>query len=105
MNRTLLIQPNVSIIDVRRTDEFQEAHYPGALHIPLDEVPQRIDEFREMSAPIILYCRTGNRSGQALEILKAAGIKDLYNGGGLEDMLRYRMENEMDDMGIEDIFQ
>jgi phage shock protein E len=77
---------NASIVDVRTPEEFAQEHFPGAINIPLDQVPNRIDEFKAMKTPIIAYCRSGNRSGQAITILKQAGIVDITNGGGLEDM-------------------
>jgi phage shock protein E len=77
---------NASIVDVRTPEEFAQEHYPGAVNIPLDQVPNRLDEFREMKKPIIAYCRSGNRSGQAVTILNQAGITDVSNGGGLTDM-------------------
>lgn len=87
MDKQLLKNPAASIVDVRTNEEFNESHYPGAKHIPLDQVEQRINEFKEMSTPVILYCRSGNRSGKAMEILKLNGITDVYNGGGLNDMI------------------
>jgi phage shock protein E len=44
--------------------------------------------FKEMPKPIIAYCRSGNRSGMAVSMLKQAGITDVINGGGLDDLLR-----------------
>ena len=49
---------------------LQEGHFPDAINIPLDQVAQRINEFKEMQKPIIAYCRSGNRSGVAVSILK-----------------------------------
>lgn len=77
---------DVSIVDVRTPEEFSEAHFPNAINIPLDKVAQRIEEFRKMKKPIIAYCRSGNRSGIAVTILKQHGIADAVNGGGLEDL-------------------
>ena len=77
---------NAAIIDVRTPEEFAVEHYPDAINIPLDQVAQRINEFREMPKPIIAYCRSGNRSGIAVSILKQNGITDAINGGGLEDL-------------------
>ena len=77
-----------TIIDVRTPDEFAEQHVPGAINIPLDEVAQRINELKELPKPIIAYCRSGNRSGMALAILKQNGIAEAVNGGGIDDMLK-----------------
>lgn len=82
------IPGNASIIDVRTPGEFAQFHYPGAVNIPLNEVQQRLEEFKNMQQPIITYCRSGNRSGMATEILKQNGIIEVYNGGSLDDLLQ-----------------
>jgi len=82
------IKNNATIVDVRTPDEFGEAHYPNAINIPLDQIPQRINEFIKMPKPIITYCRSGARSGMAMSFLSQSGITEVQNGGGLEDMLQ-----------------
>ena len=77
---------DVSIVDVRTTEEYAGEHFPNAVNIPLDQVAKRIEEFRKMKKPIIAYCRSGNRSGIAVSILKQNGISDAVNGGGLDDL-------------------
>jgi phage shock protein E len=81
---------NATIVDVRTPAEFAEGHYPGALNIPLDQVQSRIYEFEKMKQPVVAYCRSGNRSGVAVSILKQNGISEVYNGGGIEDLLRVK---------------
>ena len=78
---------NKTIVDVRTPEEFAENHYPNAINIPLDQVVQRITEFKQMPKPIIAYCRSGNRSGMAISILKQNGITQAVNGGGLNELL------------------
>ena len=77
---------DVSIVDVRTPEEYLIEHFPNAINIPLDSIVQRIEEFRQMKKPIIAYCRSGNRSGMAVSILKQYGITDAVNGGGFEDL-------------------
>jgi len=81
---------NATIVDVRTPEEFKSSHYPGAINIPLDKVPQRLEEFRQIQQPVIMYCRSGNRSGMAVSILKQAGIHNVYNGGSLTDVLQLK---------------
>lgn len=88
--RTVVNQPNTTIIDVREPFEYAMGHVEGSVNIPLGSIPSRLEEFRNMEAPIVLYCRSGNRSGQAAGFLRANGIREAYNGGSLEDM-RYFM--------------
>lgn len=77
-----------TVVDVRSPEEFNGEHFDGAINIPLNEIQPRMDEFKAMKQPIVVYCRSGNRSGLAMGILKQQGITDVYNGGGLADMLR-----------------
>lgn len=77
---------NATIVDVRTPEEYAGEHFPNAISIPLDQVAQRINEFKEMPKPIVAYCRSGNRSGMAVSILKQNGINDAINGGGLDDL-------------------
>ena len=79
---------HATLVDVRTPEEFIEGHFPNAINIPLDQVKQNIQKFREMPKPIIAYCRSGNRSGIALTILKESGINEVINGGGLEELLQ-----------------
>ena len=73
-------------IDVRSKSEFESGHIAGAKNIPLDEIGYRMDELEGISGPLVLYCRSGNRSGMALHILREAGLDNLYNGGGVDDV-------------------
>ena len=75
-----------TIVDVRTAEEFAGEHFPDAINIPFDQVAVRINEFKEMKKPIVAYCRSGNRSGIAVSILKQNGINDVINGGGLDDL-------------------
>lgn len=77
---------NASIVDVRTPGEYSDGHYPGAINIPLNELPQRLDEFKQLKMPIVAYCRSGARSGIAVSLLKQKGINEVYNGGGLFDL-------------------
>lgn len=83
----MTIDKNATIIDVRTPEEFSGQHVPGAINIPLDQLSMRMDEIKEMPKPIVAYCRSGNRSGMAVGIMKQNGISDAVNGGGISDML------------------
>lgn len=84
--KEILQQPATRIIDVREPFEFAEEHIAGAINIPLNAIPAHAEEIRAFQSPVVLYCRSGNRSGMALRILSGQGISNLYNGGGLSDM-------------------
>jgi len=84
--KSLVTEKGATVVDVRGPWEFEDGHVEGALNIPLDEIPNRIDEMKNLKMPLVVYCRSGNRSGMAEMILKQAGVAEVYNGGGLADM-------------------
>ena len=69
----------VVLIDVRGPDEFSAppGHLPGAINIPLPELPGRIAEVAAHSRPVVLVCKTDRRSARAAETLMAAGLNDV----------------------------
>jgi sulfur-carrier protein adenylyltransferase/sulfurtransferase len=67
------------MLDVRRSNEAEIANIGGHL-IPVDELPQRLDEIAEhRDDEIVVYCRTGGRSARAVELLRAQGFKRAVN--------------------------
>lgn len=84
--KKILAQDSVTIVDVREPFEYAMGHVDGAINMPLSTIFQHVDEFRRMSKPIVVYCRSGNRSAQAEAFLRAQGIEEVYNGGSLEEM-------------------
>ena len=84
--KQLINNPETLIIDVRSSWEFESEHIPGAKNIPLEEIPAKTAEFKNLGTPIVLYCRSGNRSGMGVTILKQNGVTEVYNGGGLGDV-------------------
>jgi rhodanese-related sulfurtransferase len=74
-------------IDVRSSSEYTSGHVNGAINIPLDQLAARANEIEGLgTAPVIFYCRSGNRSGMAVSLLQQRGIKNIYNGGSLENV-------------------
>jgi adenylyltransferase/sulfurtransferase len=65
---------DVQIIDVRQPDEYAFAKIEGAKLIPLGEIAQRMDEI-DADKEVILQCKAGGRSAQAIDILTRAGFK------------------------------
>lgn len=76
---------NATIVDVRTHGEFMGGHVAGSINIPLQEIPNRVEEFKSMPQPIILCCASGNRSGQATSFLKSHGV-ECSNGGSWLDV-------------------
>lgn len=76
----------VLIIDVRTPEEYKEGHLPHAINIFIDEFEERLGEIEDLKdSPIITYCNTGNKSGQAAEILVNNGFKDVTNAEGVKE--------------------
>ena len=74
-------------IDVRTAEEFASGHVVGALHIPHDQMEARWEELAAYKdKDLVLYCRSGRRSGLALTVLKEKGFTKVENGGGLADV-------------------
>jgi hydroxyacylglutathione hydrolase len=68
------------IVDVRNAAEWAEGHLPGARHIPLGELLDRIAEVPR-DGPVVLHCQGGSRSGIALSLLQARGFGNVRNLG------------------------
>ncbi|MFP4323568.1 MAG: rhodanese-like domain-containing protein [Anaerolineales bacterium] len=75
---------NHLLLDVRTPEEFNSGHIPGAENIAVQELARRLNEV-PADQPIIIYCRSGNRSAQAAQILYSAGYGDVYDMGGIID--------------------
>jgi rhodanese-related sulfurtransferase len=75
------LHPEVQLVDVREDDEFRSVHVPGALHIPLGEVPARIDDV-PTDGTVYVICARGGRSAKAVEHLRANGIDAVNVAGG-----------------------
>lgn len=74
------------IVDVRRPDEFETGHIPGAINIPNEEIgTEQISELPDKNQTIYIYCRSGNRSKAASEKLVAQGYKNIIEFGGIID--------------------
>ena len=74
---------NTDLIDVRTKEEYAEGHIPGSINIELDEIEKIVDIIKDKNSHIYLYCRSGHRSGIALNKVKELGYRDLTNIGGI----------------------
>lgn len=80
---TELIDAGAELIDVRRPYEFEGGRIAGARNIEMNELARQADELPR-DRPVLLYCRSGNRSGMAAEALRQAGFDAHHIAGGLE---------------------
>lgn len=77
-----LVKKGAVLIDVRTPEEFAGGHVDGALNIPVDELGDRLAELKgKEAADIVVYCRSGHRSGIAKTLLESKGFKKVYNMG------------------------
>ena len=79
-------QEGYIILDVRTQEEFDACHIPGAVLIPNTEIAQRAElELPDKNQMLLIYCRSGNRSKQASEILVQLGYTNIKEFGGIID--------------------
>lgn len=76
------------IIDVRSASEYDRGRIPGSINIPVDRIAANTERIKHMKRPVVCCCASGHRSGIAANTLKQAGIKEVYNGGSWEKVLR-----------------
>jgi phage shock protein E len=72
------------LVDVRTPEEYNQGMIEDAININVEELASRVDELPK-DEPIVLYCRSGNRSAQAAQILEDAGFTEVYDLGGIID--------------------
>jgi rhodanese-related sulfurtransferase len=89
LKKRLDMNPALCLIDVREQDEWNEAHIPGATHIPKDELPAKIAAtVADHHQPIYLHCKGGVRSAHAAVRLKEMGYKEVYSvTGGIAEWM------------------
>jgi rhodanese-related sulfurtransferase len=81
----LMNQSGTLVLDVREDKDYAAGHLPRARHIPLKELPKRIDEIAKFKQkPVIVTCRSGPRSASACRLLERSGFATVYQlKGGL----------------------
>lgn len=79
-------QDDALVLDVREDSEVAAGRIGGAKHIPLGSLKKRIDDIEKYKdKPVVVYCRSGNRSASAAQQLTAAGFQDVVNlQGGIQ---------------------
>ena len=92
-DKKFVIDENSLVIDVRTEQEYKEGHLKNAVHIPYDEIKNKINAYvKDKDQKIILYCRSGRRSGIAEKTLKELGYSTVTNAGAYEKLKK--MEDE-----------
>lgn len=83
-----IIGQGAFLVDVREPGEFAGGSVKGAVNIPLGSVASQLEKFKGKEN-IIVFCRSGNRSGQAKVILEQNGFKNVVNGGTWENVNQF----------------
>ena len=79
-----LVGDGALLLDVRTPEEFTAGHIPGATNIPVGELGSRLGELNEhRSGPVVVYCRSGNRSASARALLETAGFSQVHDLGAM----------------------
>jgi phage shock protein E len=76
---------NAFLVDVREPAEVAEGGVNGAVNIPLGNIATNLEAFKDKEH-IVVFCRSGNRSGQAKLILEQNGFTNVSNGGTWQDV-------------------
>jgi len=79
----LINHEGAHVLDVREDREWQQGHIPGATHIPLGQLSDRMGELdKQKGEPLVVVCRSGQRSTNAAVRLRKAGFEQVYNLNG-----------------------
>lgn len=69
----------VLLLDVRTVNEYNNGHIPGAINIPVAELPDALAKLSDKSQQIVVYCRSGKRAGRAISFLDKQGFQNLVH--------------------------
>jgi len=79
----LINQQDAVVVDVREDNEFRSEHILNSVHIPLGYFKERVKELeKHKSKPVIIGCKTGQRSSHACALLKKEGFEQVFNLSG-----------------------
>jgi phage shock protein E len=83
-----IIEQGAFLVDVRSPLEFTQSHVKGSVNIPLDKIPEKLDQFEDRKT-IIVFCLSGGRSTQAKLLLEKYGFTNVINGGTWEHVNQF----------------
>ena len=76
------VPPDAVLLDVREDDEWAAGHAPGAVHVPMTQLADRLDDLPDGS-PVYVICRSGGRSARATAYLNQPGWDTVNVAGGM----------------------
>ena len=80
-----LLAGGAHLVDVRSVEEFSAGALPGAVNLPLQVMPGACG-LLDQATPVVVYCGTGMRSAQAKQLLDSAGLHQVHDLGGLNNL-------------------
>lgn len=75
-----LVSQGAQLIDVRTPEEFRDSMVPGSTNLPLHDIDAQADSQLDKNQPVVVFCRSGQRSQMAMQILRSKGF-DAHNMG------------------------
>jgi len=78
LQRMLVEDPRLRILDVRTGGEFEAVHIPGSYNVPLDTLAEHADDLADVEHPVVLVCQSGGRATKAHGTLRLAGKQGLH---------------------------
>lgn len=79
--KQLIKNQNAQLVDVRTPEEFAMSQLPGAVNLPLHEIHLAAEAKLDKTLPVIVFCRSGQRSMMAMQLLQSLGFDAVYNMG------------------------
>lgn len=79
--KRLIKEKNAQLVDVRTPEEFSMSKLPGAINIPLQDIDRVGESILDKDIPVIVFCRSGQRSHMAMQILLSQNFDEVYNLG------------------------
>ena len=74
---------NAVLLDVRSPGEYREGHIPGSINVPLSSLSDIEETVSDPDTPLFVYCYSGSRSRQAVQLLGQMGYTNVKNVGGI----------------------
>lgn len=90
--KTIVNDPQVTLVDVRIPEEYQESTAHNAINIPLADVENHID-FLKKQKKIVVFCNRGIQAEKAIELLKKNGLNNVYSGTNWKNVKAIQEEN------------
>lgn len=79
--KRLIKERGAQLVDVRTPEEYMMSQLPGAINIPLQDIDTLGESNLNKAIPVIVFCRSGQRSHMAMQILMSQGFEEVHNLG------------------------